>query len=157
MKKIFFALLLMVVSLSASAQFEKGTRYSNISLDGFGIGYNGGTGFNFGLSADYGYFIEDKWMLKGGIGYKYNNHAHDFLLNAGFRYYFKVNGFFTGLAAQYDYSYMSNNFKFVPEVGYCFYVNHFVSIEPSLYADLCCNNFSNASGIGVKLGVGFYY
>lgn len=44
-----------------------------------------------------------------------------------------------------------------PEVGYCFYVNRYLSIEPSVYCNLCFNRFSEGTEVGLKLGMGFYF
>lgn len=160
MKKIIVTLLLAVVTLGANAQFEKGTQYSGLSLDGFGIGYSGdnGTGFYLGLSGNYGYFIANQWMLKGGLGFTHTKSNNTVSFNVGGRYYFKQNGLFGGLAAQFEHVGAGRNyFQFVPEFGYCFYLNHYVSIEPAVFANLCCNDFNNGSKIGLKLGVGFYF
>ena len=124
-------MLLVLASVNANAQFEKGTQYGNTFLSGLGIGYNGTDKFNFGFGGDYGY---------------------------GARYYFKKYGIFTGLGLQYEHKGKPYNwFQFVPEVGYCFYLNHYISIEPSVYGDLCCNDWSNGSGFGLKVGVAVYW
>ena len=39
MKKTLLALILVVFALNASAQFEKGTKYANLSLTGFDMSY----------------------------------------------------------------------------------------------------------------------
>ena len=59
MKKIFIALLLAAVSLGASAQFEKGTKYVGASLTGLNISYSSGEKFGLGLEATGGYFFAD--------------------------------------------------------------------------------------------------
>ena len=50
-----------------------------------------------------------------------------------------------------------NYVHLTPEVGYCFYVNNYLSIEPSVYCNLCLNRFSEGTEIGLKLGMGFYF
>ncbi len=158
MKKVIFALLLVLTSVNANAQFTEGTQYGSTYLSGLGIGYGGTEKFFFGLGGDYGYFIKDSWMLRAGLNYQHVDGDNGFKFNIGGRYYFKKCGVFTGLGLQYEH--MSNDFnwfQFVPEVGYCFYLNHYISLEPSLYADLCCNDWSNGSRIGLKLGVGIYW
>ena len=57
MKKIFIALLLATFTLSASAQFEKGTKYVNASLSGFGLSYSKQPGFCMNIEAAGGYFF----------------------------------------------------------------------------------------------------
>lgn len=158
MKKILFAMLLVLASVNANAQFEKGTQYGNTYLSGLGIGYGGTEKFYFGIGGDYGYFIENNWMLRGGAGYQHVDGYNAFTLNLGGRYYFKKCGVFTGLGLQYEHKGSEFNwFQFVPEVGYCFYVNHYISLEPSVYADLCCNDWSNGSRVGLKFGVAVYW
>lgn len=158
MKKVIFALLLVLASVNANAQFEKGTQYGNTYLSGLGIGYNGTDKFNFGFGGDYGYFIQNCWMLRAGAAYQHVDGYNAFKLNLGARYYFKKCGIFTGLGMQYEHKGEPFNwFQFVPEAGYCFYLNHYISLEPSVYADLCCNDWSNGSGFGLKLGVAVYW
>ena len=50
-----------------------------------------------------------------------------------------------------------NYMHLTPEVGYCFYVNRYLSIEPSVYCNLCFNRFSEGTEVGLKLGMGFYF
>lgn len=50
-----------------------------------------------------------------------------------------------------------NYIHFTPEVGYCFYINQYLSVEPSVYCNLCMNRFSEGTEIGLKLGMGFYF
>ena len=50
-----------------------------------------------------------------------------------------------------------NYMHLTPEVGYCFYVNNYLSIEPSVYCNLCFNRFSEGTEVGLKLGMGFYF
>ena len=51
----------------------------------------------------------------------------------------------------------NNNISLAREAGYCFYLNHFMSVEPALYYNLCFNDFSDGSRIGLKVGFGFYF
>ena len=57
----------------------------------------------------------------------------------------------------YNYYGNRNYVHLTPEVGYCFYVNNYLSIEPSVYCNLCLNRFSEGTEIGLKLGMGFYF
>lgn len=55
-------------------------------------------------------------------------------------------------------NYGSRNYvHLTPEVGYCFYVNQYLSIEPSVYFNLCLNRFSEGTEVGLKLGMGYYF
>ena len=51
----------------------------------------------------------------------------------------------------------NNNISLSFEAGYCFYLNHYMSIEPSVFYNLCMNDFSDGSKVGLKLGLGFYF
>ena len=129
MKKIFFALLFAVVSMSASAQFERYTSYLNTSL----------TGLNLSYSKDQ----KVTFNVKMGVGA---------------RYYIVQNGLYLNMGLQYEHREPKFNYvQLTPEVGYCFYLNHYVSIEPAVYYDLCLNKFSEGSTVGLKLGFGFYF
>lgn len=158
MKKIILTLLLAVVTLGASAQFTKGTKYADVALSGLGLGYSENTKFFLGIDLAGGYFVADNWMLKATTGYNLENSNSAFKLGAGFRYYFKSNGIFMGTGLQYQYYTSGYNYvQLTPEVGYCFYVNHYLSIEPSVYYDVCLNDFKNGSKVGLKIGASFYF
>jgi len=159
------ALLLAVTTLSASAQFEKGTKYLNTSLTNMGVSYQKNH-FSLGLDAKGGYFFEDSWMVYGQFGYGFQNIKGDgndvntLNLGVGARYYILQNGLYMNMGAKFEHSYSggaSNNFALTPEVGYCFYLNHYVSVEPAVYYDLSLSDFSNKSKVGLKVGFGFYF
>ena len=159
MKKSLLTLLLAVVSLSASAQFEKFTSYLNTSLTGLDLSYGKDQKLRFGMQATGGYFVADGWMVYGRFGYEHKYRGlDDVKLGAGMRYYIVENGLYMNMGLQYEH--LEPNFNYVqltPEVGYCFYLNHYVSIEPAVYYDLCLNKFSDGSKVGLKLGFGFYF
>ena len=164
-RKSFMALLLAVVSLTASAQFEKGTKYLNASLTGLDMNYSKNSNFRAGLEGKGGYFVEEKWMIYGRMGYNHQSLSGPdldrFDLGAGVRYYFKPTGVFLSGGLQYEFEqsggFRHNNIDIATEAGYCFYVNHYLSIEPAIYYNLCINHFSDGSKIGLKLGLGFYF
>lgn len=158
MKKALLTLLFAVVSMGAFAQFEQNTKYISTSLTGLNLSYNKATDFHLGLQATGGYFIQDGWMILGQLGYDHMKGHNDFTLGAASRYYMEQNGLYLNLGAKYQYMGPGiNNVYLTPEVGYCFYVNHHLSIEPAVYYDLCVNNFSDYSTIGLKVGFGFYF
>jgi len=163
MKKIFIALLLAAVSIGANAQFEKGTKYVNASVSGFGISYSKVPGFCMNIEAGGGYFIADEWMLKGLIGWEHIGGANEFNLGAGARYYMQDNGFFFGGGLKYGLNSagadapVMHNAYLTPEVGYCFYLNDHVSIEPSAYVDMCLNHFKDYTKVGFKITFGYYF
>lgn len=160
MKKIILALLLSAVTVGASAQFEKGTKYFGTSLSGFGISYSKVPGFCIDLQAQGGYFIADSWMLLGQIGYEHQPHVNIFDMGMGGRYYMKKNGLFFGGSLKYKHYgqyYKSDNVYISPEIGYCYYLNDHVSLEASVYSDLCLNHFKDFTKVGLRLGFGYYF
>lgn len=160
MKKFFFALLFAAVSMSASAQFEQGTKYVSASVTEFGLNYSKFGGFCLGLEGTGGYFFADSWMVLGQFGWEHRPHTNVFDLGAGVRYYMIQNGIFFGGGLKYNHvgtQGKNDNFFLTPEVGYCFYLNNHVSVEPALYCDMCLNHFKDFTKIGLKIGFGFYF
>ena len=97
MKKIFIALLLSAVSLGASAQFEKGTKYAGASLSGLGLSYSKAEDFRLGLQAVGGFFVADSWMVLGQFGWEHLPGNNSVNLGVAGRYYMQKNGlFFSG-------------------------------------------------------------
>ncbi len=145
-----------VITLGASAQFEKGTHYAGANLTGLGIGYKN-SNFAFGIGADYGYFIADQWMLGAAVGYEYENKYHGVLIKPSIRYSFVQNGINVGLGMQYEHKGSHADYvQLCPQVGYTFFINRKVSIETALYADFCMNDFDNGTSAGLKFGIGLY-
>lgn len=50
-----------------------------------------------------------------------------------------------------------NNIRIPIEIGYTFYLNRFLAIEPAIYSKMSLNHFSEGSEFGLKLGLGFYF
>jgi len=162
MRKSLLLLLFAVVSMSSFAQFEKGTKYVGTSLTGLNISYGTGEKFGLGLAATGGYFIEDSWMLLGRFGYDHKwqegSDMNDVTLGVGARYYFIQNGIYLGAGLQYRHAFASADYVQLPiEVGYCYYLNQYVSIEPAVYFEPCLNKFSDGTRVGFKIGFGFYF
>lgn len=160
MKKVFLAMALALMSvINASAQFEKGKIYGGASLSGLGVSYSDNTKFAFGINAIAGYMIEKDWLLNGQVGFDYkNSNTQDLHFGVGGRYYIEQNGIFLGLGAKYIHRYSNyNDFQFTPEVGWAFFLNHNVMLEPSVYFDMSCSDFSHKSAFGIKVGLGFYF
>ncbi len=159
MKKILILTVILLTSvLSANAQFERGTKYAGVNLSGLGLSYSKDAKFTFGVSADAGYFIADGWMLKGNVGYNYQHKFHSVNIGAGARYYFLQNGVFLGAGLAYEHLTPNFNSLCIPvEIGYCFYVNHHLAIEPSVYYKMSLNDFADRSTVGLKIGVGYFF
>ncbi len=160
MKKTLLALLLAVVSASAFAQFEKDTKYGNVSFTGLNMSYNKHSKFTLGIQGTAGYFVQDGWMVLGQLDWNHRESYNAFTLGAAGRYYILQNGLYLNLGLKYQHigpDEVANNIFLTPEVGYCFYINKFLSIEPAVYYDICFNNYSDFSTIGLKVGFGFYF
>lgn len=164
MKKFFFALAMFAMALTASAQssdtpFEKGKIYVGAGFSGLNLNYNSNTKWNFDINARGGYFIEDNWMLLGefmwGIRQKSDN---SFKLGAGARYYIVQNGLYLGAGARYAHQGSEYN-DFVPNinVGYAYFLNHYVTIEPELYFDISTKSFKDYTGFGLRVSLGVYF
>ena len=149
------------VALTASAQFEAGKNYVNLSTSALGLSYSKANKVRFNLGAAAGRFLTDDWMLLGQIGYDHQYKVDNLEIGVGGRYYIEQNGLYLGLGAQYAHNYAlgasNDNFFITPEVGYAFFVTHFLTIEPAVYFKMSCNEFSNGSTVGLKVGVGFYF
>lgn len=158
MKKIILSLLLAAISLGASAQFEQGTKYVGASLTGLGLGYSKNSDFYIGLQANAGYFVCDGWMLYGELGWDHQNGESSVNLGVASRYYMKTNGLYFSGALKYKHFAPSANVVYLtPEVGYCFYLNDHVSIEPAVFCDFALNEFKDFTKIGLKVGFSYYF
>ena len=128
MKKWFLGILLLAMTAGANAQFQAGTKYIGASASNLGLSYSTAEKFRFGLNASAGYFVMDKIMVKADVGYNHTNHVDDL-----------------------------TDLQIPVEVGYCFYLNHYISVEPSLYYKMSVDDFSDKSTVGFKIGFGFYF
>ncbi len=169
MKKLFLACMMALCAVSANAQFEAGKAYVNASTSGLGLSYskNDKLRLNVGLTA--GLFVADDWMVYAVAEYDhkqlmYRNfkgskfYQDEVQLGLGGRYYIEQNGIYLGLGLQYGHTEQSfDNFYVTPEVGYAFFINQYLTIEPALYYHMSVNDFSGGSTVGLKLGLGFYF
>ena len=134
MKKILLLMCMVLGTLTANAQFAQGTKYVSASLSGLGLSYSSNQKFRLGVDATAGYFMADCLMLKGNVTYDHTKEIDDISVGAGLRYYFDQCGVFMGAGADYVHYTPSDNDVQIPvEVGYAFFVNRFITIEPSLY------------------------
>lgn len=159
MKKYFIMLAMLTMSLVANAQFEAGKKYISASLNNFGMGYNGASGFQLGVDLKGGYFLEDNWQVNGLIGYEHIGKAdYDcFKAGVGGRYYIIQNGLYLGANAKVVLSEGYNDFLPGIELGYAYFINDKVTIEPALYYDQSFKCHSDYSTIGFKIGLGIYF
>lgn len=160
MKKLLLAAMMALAVVPASAQFEKGKVYVNTNFTGLNLAYSGNEKFTFGLGAMGGYFFADSWMVYGTLGYNHqgSQKRDDVTVGAGCRYYFIQNGLYLNLGAQYQHvSPNINNVQICPEVGYTFFLNQHVTIEPSVYYNMSLNDFSNGSKVGLRIAFGYFF
>ena len=133
-KKIILLVTALLMTITASAQFEEGKLYSGASLTGLNLSYNGADELNLGVQAKLGYMIEDDLMLLG---------------NASFQIYLGVN-------AKFVHTKSYNDFMPGVEVGYAFFISRTVTIEPAIYYDQSFKDHSKYSTVGLKVGFGIY-
>ncbi len=158
MKKWYLLLLLAVLAIGANAQFKKGTKFVGASLTGLNLSYSSNEKFRLGLNADAGYFVADCLMLRANVGYEHTRNLDDVAIGAGARYFFRQNGIYLGAGAEYNHFTKSNNDVMIPvEVGYAFYLNHYLTIEPAVYYKMSLHDFSDNSTVGLRVGFGFYF
>ena len=147
--------------ITASAQFEQGKTYISASLSGLDLNYNGTTKFSCGLEAKGGYFLEDDLMVLANLGYNHvggDDPSPDrFVVGAMGRYYIIQNGIYLGVGMNYKHSnHKYNDFMPTAEVGYAFFINRTVTIEPAIYYEQSLKNHSKYSNVGLRLGLGVY-
>lgn len=158
MKKIILLLMLLVGATTANAQFEQGKKYIGASVSGLGLSYSKDSKFTMGLEATAGYFVSECLMLRGWVDYEHRYKVDDISVGAGARYYFDQCGVFLGAGAEYvHYDPKFNSLQIPVEVGYAFFLNQHVTIEPSVYYRMSINDFADRSSVGLRVGFGFYF
>ena len=160
MKKILFTLFFALVGIGSTfAQFEKGKYYLGATTNAAGLSYSKTSEFGFNLGVNAGYMFEDAWLAIAEAGFDYHrSDMQQFYLGAKCRYLIEQNGLFLQLGAKYLHEAVNfNDVQITPEVGYCFFLNTHLTIEPSLYYDVSLSNFSDKSKVGVKVGLAWYF
>ncbi len=158
MKKWIIFLLLGAVAMGAQAQFEKRTKYIGASLSGLGLSYSSNERFRMGLDAEAGYFMADCFLLKANVGYEHTRYTDDVGIGVTGRYYFSQNGIFMGAGAEYNHFTKNNNDVMIPvEVGYAFFLNQYLTLEPSVYYKMSLHDFSGNSTVGLRVGLSYYF
>ena len=155
MKKFVLLVLLTVATTSAFAQFEKGTKYVGASLTGLNMAINDRQHFSFGLDAKAGYFIKNYWMVEGTFGWHTSRtHLDRCQIGAKLRYAQVENGLYYACGLKYIHERKSfNDLQLTPELGYCYYLNHYISVEPAVYYDMSFTDFSKKSEVGDRKSV----
>ena len=158
-KKLFTIALALFTTLGAHAQFEKDKAYVGASLSGIDLSYNGAKKLNLGVQANAGYFLVDNWMLMGELGCDISSSDDvdsKFKLGVGGRYYMEQNGIYLGVNCKYVHAGGYDDFMPGVEVGYAFFLNGTVTVEPAIYYDQSFKSHKDFSTIGLRLGIGIY-
>ena len=166
MKKTIFTLLCAVMfTLAGNAQtyqgtpFGQGKYYASASLSGLDLTHSGSQDWNLNLSGKGGYLFTDNWMVTGQLGYGYHEcAANDFTLGAGLRYYIVQNGLYLGAGANYVHNnHDYDDFMPTVQLGYAYFLNRTVTIEPEIYYNQSLKSHSDYSGFGFRIGFGIYF
>jgi outer membrane receptor for Fe3+-dicitrate len=167
MKKVLMSLVALLMAMSVNAQkylnesdtpFKQGKFYVNASLSSLNLDYSKASEWSFGLGAKAGYLFLDNWSVLAV--FDYNNISSGEVvttdIGAGARYHFENIGLYLGAIAKYAHSTGFNDFQPELNVGYSFFLNRHVTIEPELYYKHSFKD-SDYSGFGVRLGFGYYF
>lgn len=169
MKKFLLGCMMALCAISANAQFEAGTKYLNVSTSSLSLSYSKNDKLRFDIGLTGGIFVANDWMFYINADYNHKQLMYSRLgnrkifqdevqLGLGMRYYIEQNGLYIGLGAQYAHTEQSfDNIFVTPEIGYAFFVNQYLTIEPAVYYHMSLNDFSGGSKVGLKLGFGFYF
>ncbi len=159
MKKLLFLVAMLTTTLVANAQFESGKKYVGASLTGLDLSYNDNTELKFGIQAKAGYFVADNWQLNAMAGYQKAGKGDDgtVQIGVGGRYYIQQNGLYAGVNVKAVFSDGYNDFMPGIEIGYAFFVNDKMTIEPAVYYDQSFKSHSDYSTVGLKVGLGFFF
>lgn len=162
MKRILLSLLVAVFTCTgAFAQFEKGTWYLGSSLTGLNLSHSKFQGTAFGIQASAGNFLADNLMLMINFKGDYQKGPDETSVGAQVRYYLSQYGFYG--AAGFSYKFLtfeglhSNTSCVTPEIGYTYYLNHYLAVEPAVYYDLALKNTKDTSKFGLKIGLAIYF
>lgn len=161
MKKLVLSICLLVVTLAAQAQFEKGKWIVNPSITGLELSHDTGTDrTSLGFEAKGGAFLMDNVALLVNAGASWNKGGLDmdiYTLGVGGRYYLSSVGVYLGAGLNIDRWYSKElddtKLSFGLEAGYAFFLSRTVTIEPAAY----WNINSDRSKFGLKVGFGFYF
>ena len=97
-------------------------------------------------------------MLNATAGYEHKRNLDDVRIGAGARYYFDQCGIYLGAGAEYNHFTKKNNDLMIPlSVGYAFFLNQFITLEPSLYYKMSLHDFGGNSTLGASIGLGVYF
>jgi len=165
MKRFFLmALCGFVFSLAANAQvqdrppFGMDKYYVSASLSNFNLDYTKAESLKMDFNAKGGYLFEDDWMVTANLGYDWRKVGPNALsLGAGLRYYIEQNGLYLGAGANYVHRHDFDDFLPSVQLGYAFFLNRTVTLEPEVYYNLSLKDHVEYSGFGIRIGLGIYF
>lgn len=160
MKKLLTVLALaFACSTAAFAQFGKGKKYLGADINGLGMSYSHESDFTLKCGGHAGYCVEDNLLVIGHIGFDYSYKDLQMVsVGAKLRYFIADTGVFLGAGSRFLREFSDNNdFQITPEVGYCYFLNGNLALQPSIYYDLSFSDFKEKSRIGFSLGLGWYF
>lgn len=166
MKKTILTLLCgLLFSLAGNAQtnlrtpFYKDKFYVGANLSGLDLNWNQTQKWKFDLGAKAGYLFDDNWMVTANA--EYNVRAQEvpntFKAGAGLRYYIEQNGLYIGAGANYAHNDKYDDLLPTVQLGYAFFLNRTVTIEPEIYYNQSLKDHKEYSGIGFRIGFGIYF
>lgn len=161
MKKFALVICLLVASVAAQAQFEKGKWVVNPSLTGLDFSYSKNEKAAFGLEAQGGAFLVDNVALLITAGADWSKALDTYKLGVGGRYYFDACGVYLGAGLNmkrlnFDKGGTFTDWGLGLEAGYAFFLTRTVTVEPAAYYNLSFKD-SDWSKFGLKVGFGFYF
>ena len=160
MKKLLTMIAALLMTLTASAQFEQDKMSIGGSVTGLNLSYNGLDKLNLGVQAQAGYLFEDNLMVLGNVSYQHSGYklVPDYIsAGVGARYYIVQNGIYLGVNCKLVHANRNYN-DMMPgmEVGYAYFLSRTVTVEPAVYYDQSLKKHSDFSTIGFRIGLGVY-
>ena len=165
MKKCLMAAIGLMMAMSANAQylndsgtpFTQGKIYVGASLSNTDLSYNGLSKGHLGISGKVGYFFADNLLGTAQLSYeKYKDIPYSISLGAGCRFYIEQNGLYLGASAVFKHRDEFDDLLPSVQVGYSFFINRTVTIEPDLYYEQSFKNHKDYSQVGLRIGIGIY-
>jgi hypothetical protein len=162
MKKLFLAFVMLMLSASSTfAQFEQGKKYVGASVSGLNASFNNDEDWKIDFSTKLGIMVEDNWMITGQLECNYRKQGFSTIgFGGGVRYYIVQNGLYLGAGGNLKHSWYEGEktTDVLPtvQVGYAFFLNRILTIEPELYYNQSLKSHSDYSGIGLRIGIGIY-
>lgn len=168
MKKTILTMLCgMLFSLTTQAQtqtwnsetpFAKNKYYVGASLSTAGLTYSKDENWNASLHVKGGYLFEDDWMITANVGCDYHRlDSNSLTAGAGLRYYIVQNGLYLGAGANYVHRNGFDDLMPTVQLGYAFFLNRTVTVEPEVYYNQSLKNHDLYSGFGIRVGIGIYF